>query len=95
MTPETLLELQLVDTATDQLRHRLPRLPEVVAEAAAKAAVVSWDARSTRLLGQIQEHEAAIAVSEQASAEIYASASAPGGTVEDRYRAARSGGIDP
>ncbi|CAB4885254.1 unannotated protein [freshwater metagenome] len=70
MNAEALLELQLVDTAIDQLRYRMGRLPEVIAADAADAAVVAWKQRSAMLHATIVELEAAIAVSEKESAAI-------------------------
>lgn len=65
-----MLDLQLTDSAIDQIRLRLPRLAEVVAARAATAEVVAWDKRSADLTDQIARHEAAIANAEAASAAI-------------------------
>ena len=70
MTPETLLELQHVDTAIDQLRNRLTRLPEAAAERAAHAAVTAWEQQQSTLLAEIAALEAAIAASEKESETI-------------------------
>ena len=70
MSADALLELQLADTAIDQLRHRLPRLPEVLAAEAAASELFMWTKRATALRKQIADFEAAIAVSEQKSAAI-------------------------
>src|SRR4051794_721982 len=71
-TAEQLLELQLNDTAIDQLRFRMPRLPEVVAAAAATADVSAWEKRAAELRGQIEGFERAISNSESASGAITA-----------------------
>jgi predicted nucleic acid-binding Zn-ribbon protein len=67
---EQLLELQLTDSAIDLLRNRLPRLPEVIASAAAQAEVEAWEKRRRSLREEIDSFEAAIATAEQASAQI-------------------------
>jgi hypothetical protein len=67
MTPGALLELQHTDSAIDQLRLRMPKLPEVVASAAADAEVRAWEARRDALRASISSYEAAINNSEQAS----------------------------
>jgi uncharacterized protein len=64
VTPETLLELQHVDTAVDQLRHRMGRLPEVLDETTAHAGVAAWEKRRRELQQQIAGCEARIADSE-------------------------------
>jgi len=69
-TAEQLLELQVNDTAIDQLRFRMPRLPEVVAATAATAEVSAWEKRATELRSQIEGFERAIANSESASGAI-------------------------
>ncbi len=70
MNGEALLELQLADTAIDQLRNRMGRLPEVLAEAAALGDMAAWQQRAALLRKQISAHEDAIAVSETQSAAI-------------------------
>ena len=70
MTPQLLLELQLTDTAIDLLRHRMPRLPEAVAAAAAAGEVGAWERRATELAGEIAGFDAAISVSERSNEEI-------------------------
>jgi len=65
-----LLELQLVDTHIDQVRTRIPKLPEVVAATAANAAVKAWDQRAAALRAKIAELEGSINASEQANATI-------------------------
>ncbi len=70
MNAEALLELQLADTAIDQLRNRMGRLPEVLAEATATAELAAWHKRAALLRTQISAHENAIAVSETQSAAI-------------------------
>ncbi|MCU1392961.1 MAG: hypothetical protein JWM34_1389 [Ilumatobacteraceae bacterium] len=70
MTPEKLLELQLTDSNIDLLRTRLPKLPEVVASAAADAAVAGWERERAGLMARTAELEAAIAASEHANDDI-------------------------
>ncbi len=70
MTPETLLELQLLDSHIDLLRNRLPKLPEVVAAAAADAEVVDWERRHTAIQATMAELEATITATEHESAGI-------------------------
>ena len=70
MTPDTLLELQLVDTATDQLRFRLPKLAEVIAETTARQAVTAWEKRRVVIAAQIQSAEDSITDAETKSAAI-------------------------
>ena len=72
MTPQDLLELQLNDSAIDQLRSRIPKLPEVVAAAAADAEVAAWERRDTELRQQIAAFEAAITATEHESARVTA-----------------------
>jgi len=69
-TAEQLLDLQLNDTAIDQLRYRIPRLPEVVAAAAATAEVSAWERRAAELRAQIDGFERNISKSESASEAI-------------------------
>lgn len=70
MTPAALLELQLTDSAIDQIRLRMPRLPEVVAAQAAANEVAAWEARTQQLRAQIEQFESAITTAEAASAVI-------------------------
>lgn len=67
---DQLLELQLTDSAIEQLRHRLPRLPEVVAAAAAAADVQAWEKQRTVLRERMDAFEAAIGAAETANAQI-------------------------
>ena len=67
MTPDALLAMQLTDTAIDQLRFRMPRLPEVVAAAAAAGDVTNWEQRRKEIQAQIAGFEAAINESEKAN----------------------------
>src|SRR3954452_15204155 len=67
MTAEQLLELKLNDTAIDQIRHRMPRLPEVVASNEAGAQVTAWERRASELRTRIAGLESAIAASESAN----------------------------
>jgi predicted nucleic acid-binding Zn-ribbon protein len=68
MNLEALLELQLADTAIDQLKYRLGHLPEVMASAEAAAAYAQWTKRATSLRQQIIDLEASIAATEKQSA---------------------------
>jgi predicted nucleic acid-binding Zn-ribbon protein len=70
MTPETLLELQLLDSHIDLLRNRLPKLPEVVAAAAADAEVADWERRRDALQATMAELEQKISATEHESATI-------------------------
>lgn len=70
MTPERLLELQLLDSHIDLLRVRLPKLPEVVAAAATDAEVAAWNQRAAALQASIAELEAKITATEQESTGI-------------------------
>jgi predicted nucleic acid-binding Zn-ribbon protein len=72
MTPRQILELQHNDTAIDQLRHRMPRLPEVVASAAAAAEVTVWEQRRGALQNLVADFDAAITRSEHANEVIAA-----------------------
>jgi predicted nucleic acid-binding Zn-ribbon protein len=70
MTPETLLELQLLDSHIDLLRNRMPKLPEVVAAGAADAEVSDWERRRDALQGTMSALEAKIGATEAESAAI-------------------------
>ena len=70
MTPEVLLELQLLDSHIDLLRNRMPKLPEVVAAAAANAEVADWERRRDALQATMAALEAKIAATEGESAAI-------------------------
>ena len=65
-----MLALQLNDSAIDQLRLRIPRLPEVVAAAAAAAEVTDWEKRTAELRKQAAGFEAAINASEHENERI-------------------------
>ncbi|MCU1397528.1 MAG: hypothetical protein JWN62_637 [Acidimicrobiales bacterium] len=67
MTPDRLLELQLTDTHIDQLRTRMPKLPEVVASAAADGEVAGWEREAAALRARMAGLEADITASEQAN----------------------------
>lgn len=67
---DQLLELQAVDTAADQLRHRLSRLPELDSARAAHAALVEWEATRTSLRARLDELGTEIERAEEESAEI-------------------------
>lgn len=70
MTPDRLLELQLTDSHIDQLRTRMPKLPEVVASVAADAEVAGWERDASVLRARIAAFEADIAASEHANEAI-------------------------
>ena len=67
---ESMLQLQLTDTAIDLIRHRMPRLPEVVAAESAATAVREWTRRVDVLNATITEFEFVIATSEESNAGI-------------------------
>lgn len=67
---ETLLELQAVDTATDQLAHRRSTLPELEAMTRARDALVGWERRRTALRARLDQLQATIDGAEEANAEI-------------------------
>lgn len=69
-TPEALLQLQQTDSAIDQIRHRMPKLPEVVASEAATAAVTAWKKRTLALRAEIERLESSIGESEATGATI-------------------------
>jgi predicted nucleic acid-binding Zn-ribbon protein len=69
-TPEALLELQLTDSAIDDIGRRLPRLPDVVASNEAAAAVQAWERRRRELDERIAGFEAAIGAAETAGATL-------------------------
>ena len=68
MNAEALLELQLADTAIDQLRYRIGHLPEVQAYVDAATALALWTKRATALGQQIVDLEGVIASTEKQSA---------------------------
>ncbi|MCU1387264.1 MAG: hypothetical protein JWL72_602 [Ilumatobacteraceae bacterium] len=70
MTPDRLLELQLTDTHIDQLRMRMPKLPEVVASVAADADVAGWERDAAAMRARIAGLEAEITASEHANEAI-------------------------
>jgi predicted nucleic acid-binding Zn-ribbon protein len=72
MSADDLLQVQRLDTSIDQIRHRLPRLPEVVAEGEAVAALDAWRQRDAALRHKIAGFEAAIEAAERANAEVTA-----------------------
>ena len=68
MNADALLELQLADTAIDQLRYRLGHLPEVLAYKEAAGELDVWNKRAAALRQQIVDFEAAMAVTEKQTA---------------------------
>ena len=72
MNAEALLELQLADTAIDQLRYRFGHLPEVLESDAVAAELAAWQKRAATLRQQIVDLEAAIAATEKQSAVLSA-----------------------
>ncbi len=70
MNAEALLELQLADTAIDQLKYRLGHLPEVLASNEAADALTQWTKRAAALRQQVLELEASIAETEKKSATL-------------------------
>ena len=68
MNAEALLELQLADTAIDQLKFRMGHLPEALASAEASAELAKWTKRAAALRQQIIDLEASISVTEKQSA---------------------------
>lgn len=69
-TPEALLQLQLTDTAIDQITSRMPKLPDVVASNEADAAVRAWEQRRAALEAEIAGFESSIGESEAAGSTI-------------------------
>jgi predicted nucleic acid-binding Zn-ribbon protein len=67
---DDLLELQRIDTASDQLRHRAARLAEREALGAATAAVAQFERRRDELRARLVELEQTIADDEQAGADL-------------------------
>lgn len=67
---EELLAVQELDTATDQLRHLLERLPERAARKSADAAVTALVAERAALVQRTQELDAQVAQAERDSAAI-------------------------
>lgn len=70
MSSNRLLELQQTDSKIDLLRTRMPKLPEVVAAAAAAAEVKAWEQRADVLRNKIAEHEATITAAEHSNATV-------------------------
>jgi uncharacterized protein len=70
MTTHRLLELQQTDSHIDLLRNRMPKLPEVVAAAAAAGEVKTWEQRADVLRKKIAELEATITTAELANAAV-------------------------
>ncbi len=70
MSLEALLDLQLVDSAIDQLRHRRGRLPEVAAQRAAAAAIAAWNKQRNDALARLGAFEAEIGRCEQENHKI-------------------------
>lgn len=68
-----LLQLQGLDTASDQARHRKANLAERDHLNAVATTVVEWERRCTALAAQIENSEREIALAEQRSTEIDAS----------------------
>jgi uncharacterized protein len=67
---ERLLELQAVDTATDQLRHRRANLPELADARSARQALLDWERTGAELRGRLEELGDVIDGTEHESAEI-------------------------
>lgn len=70
MTSHRLLELQQTDSHIDLLRNRMPKLPEVVAAAAANGEVKKWEQHAAALRNKIADVEATITVAEAANATV-------------------------
>ena len=70
MTSHRLLELQQTDSHIDLVRNRMPKLPEVVAAAAASGEVKKWEQRAAALRKKIADVEASITVAEAANATV-------------------------
>jgi uncharacterized protein len=67
---ERLLELQAVDTATDQLRHRRGHLAEAEAAASARAAMGAWQQAVAELRSRLTELAAEVDRAEREAAQI-------------------------
>lgn len=67
---DRLLEHQQIDTASDQLRHRLANLPELEAARHSHRAMVEWEKRRSELRSRVDELAGIIEEAENESAEI-------------------------
>jgi uncharacterized protein len=67
---DQLLELQSIDTAADQLRHRAVNLPELASAQHARKALLSWESTRMVLRSRLDELGGEIETAEQESAEI-------------------------
>ncbi|CAN5589290.1 hypothetical protein BH23ACT3_BH23ACT3_01550 [soil metagenome] len=67
---DQLLELQSIDTAADQLRHRAANLPELVSAQHARRALLSWESTRTVLRSRLDELGGDIETAENESGEI-------------------------
>lgn len=67
---ETLLELQGLDTALDQLRYRLDHLPELEAAKQARADLLAWERTRGSMRDRIAELDRTIEAAESKNAEI-------------------------
>lgn len=70
MDAEQMVKLQRIDTALDQLAHRVKHLPERVARDAARARRTAWEKRAASLAEQAATYEAQIASAEAAGAAL-------------------------
>lgn len=70
MNAQALLDLQLADTAIDQLKYRSGRLPEVVASNEAAASFAQWTKRAAALRQQIIDLEHSIGETDKQSAAL-------------------------
>lgn len=70
MLTDDLLDLQRIDTASDQLRNRATKLPEREAAADAAAAVAAFERRRGELRSRLTELEQIIADDERAGADL-------------------------
>jgi uncharacterized protein len=67
---DQLLELQSIDTAADQLRHRAAHLPELTSAQHARQTLLSWESTRSTLRSRLDELSREIETAEEASAEI-------------------------
>jgi uncharacterized protein len=67
---DQLLELQSIDTAADQLRHRAANLPELASAQHARKALLGWESTRMVLRSRLDELGGEIETAEQESAEI-------------------------
>jgi predicted nucleic acid-binding Zn-ribbon protein len=67
---ERLLDLQTIDTTTDQLRYRRAHLPEADAAASARAELATWERAVADLRARIDALEAEVEREEHAAKEI-------------------------